>query len=475
PPQTSQEITLSFDADGLVPGTYQGRLRLSSNDPLAPEITIPLTLTVVGGGQISAGTFHVHPNQAFDVPIRLVGRALPETFTFTLTFAPHLLEFLDVHTGGTLAENALLDIDASTPGQIHVTTRAPFTATGDLDPERPLMVVSFRAREALGDTELAFADVGINDGQLPVDIVPGFVSVTPLFGDATLDLLITQRDVAAAGRHAIGTTPLSPTAQVAADVSGDGTITLIDAALIKQFVKGTIDCFPVEAGCGGASKHGGPATADLHWGTPLPSSNAASFDVPLLIEHIEGPVLAVHLRATFDPGTVSLEGATAIGLPEDWEILYSGTEDRFEAAFWGSTPLSEGHMANLRLRLQTPDDAPALPAWARINEGPMRALGITPAMDVPERFELGPNYPNPFNPTTTITYALPEPVRVQLILYNLLGQPVRTLVDREQQAGRYTVAWDGRDDTRRLVASGTYYYQLRAGSFVATRPMTLLK
>ena len=93
----------------------------------------------------------------------------------------------------------------------------------------------------------------------------------------------------------------------------------------------------------------------------------------------------------------------------------------------------------------------------------------------PKAFALGQNRPNPFNPTTVIEYVLPESAPVKLEVYNLLGQVVRTLVDGEQVAGRYSVVWDGRDDLGREVATGIYFYRLSAGKFHAVRRMALVR
>ncbi len=94
---------------------------------------------------------------------------------------------------------------------------------------------------------------------------------------------------------------------------------------------------------------------------------------------------------------------------------------------------------------------------------------------LPARFALEQNRPNPFNPTTEITYSVAAEVRVQLVIYNLLGQPVRKLVDETRPAGQYTVTWDGRDDAGRSAASGVYQYRIIAGDFVDSHKMLLLK
>ncbi|MCX6833851.1 MAG: T9SS type A sorting domain-containing protein [candidate division Zixibacteria bacterium] len=95
--------------------------------------------------------------------------------------------------------------------------------------------------------------------------------------------------------------------------------------------------------------------------------------------------------------------------------------------------------------------------------------------NLPLEFALHANYPNPFNPTTTIRYDLPEQADVRIAVYNVVGQVVRTLVNRPVSAGQYETVWDGRDDSGRQVSSGVYLYRMTAGDFTQSRKMLLLK
>jgi len=94
---------------------------------------------------------------------------------------------------------------------------------------------------------------------------------------------------------------------------------------------------------------------------------------------------------------------------------------------------------------------------------------------LPMEFSLSQNYPNPFNPNTTICYALPNNCHVELYIYNVLGQRVKTLVKGEQTAGYKTVTWDGTNDNGRTVSSGIYFFTIKAGSFTKTAKMSMLK
>jgi hypothetical protein len=95
-------------------------------------------------------------------------------------------------------------------------------------------------------------------------------------------------------------------------------------------------------------------------------------------------------------------------------------------------------------------------------------------------FALSQNYPNPFNPKTTIRFKvegqrLKVPIPTTLKIYNVLGEVVRTLVNEPKWAGNYTVQWDGKNDKGEQLASGVYFYELRAGDHTSAKKMVLLK
>ncbi len=94
---------------------------------------------------------------------------------------------------------------------------------------------------------------------------------------------------------------------------------------------------------------------------------------------------------------------------------------------------------------------------------------------LPRDFTLLQNYPNPFNPETVIGYQLPAVSRVELIILNILGQKIRTLINEEQPAGKYSVVWNGKDHSGNSVVSGLYFYRLTTEDRVWMKKMTLLK
>ena len=102
--------------------------------------------------------------------------------------------------------------------------------------------------------------------------------------------------------------------------------------------------------------------------------------------------------------------------------------------------------------------------------GPVRA-----DIPVPNEFNISQNYPNPFNPVTTIHFTLPASGHVQLVIFNILGQKIRTLIDENRKAGFYSLQWNGRDDSGNPAPSGVYYYAIKAGKFQAIKRMILAR
>ncbi|MAT39243.1 MAG: hypothetical protein CL946_06540 [Ectothiorhodospiraceae bacterium] len=96
-------------------------------------------------------------------------------------------------------------------------------------------------------------------------------------------------------------------------------------------------------------------------------------------------------------------------------------------------------------------------------------------MDVPTEYNLEQNYPNPFNPTTSIEYSVPNRTQVTMVVYDLLGNHVKTVVDDVQKPGVYQVVWDATNESGEVVPTGNYILKMVAGDFTQTRKMTLVK
>ncbi|MCA9741571.1 T9SS type A sorting domain-containing protein [candidate division KSB1 bacterium] len=154
----------------------------------------------------------------------------------------------------------------------------------------------------------------------------------------------------------------------------------------------------------------------------------------------------------------------------DTSLVFSGDFGSSYSFFTIATDLA----GNAEAQKSTPE--------ASITLDPTATSVAVSSAALPKTFALYQNYPNPFNPTTTFRYDLPTPSEVKLVIYNILGQRVRTLLDKTVPAGSHTVQWDGRNELGLQVATGLYFYQLEARDpaaqkqhFNQTRKMLLLR
>ena len=176
-------------------------------------------------------------------------------------------------------------------------------------------------------------------------------------------------------------------------------------------------------------------------------------------------------------GTDNLLGSAELAQPQvlaqsEGEVSIAGYGDAVQKGELGVDlifrPIAETEQSLIELtRGELSDDSFALNSVA--------SLGAIEIETRPEVFALGNNYPNPFNPATTIKYQLPEATDVRLEIFNVVGQVVRTLVADPQDAGRYTVQWDATNDGGQPLSSGIYFYRLHAGEFQEVNKMLLLK
>ncbi len=195
----------------------------------------------------------------------------------------------------------------------------------------------------------------------------------------------------------------------------------------------------------------------------------------LVVEY--NPTKMEFLKASEGPGHfLEMNGSQA----ELFTVLYRdrGLVVVGNALTSGTAVSGHGTLAELHFRLIAHRGALVTVTETYLrNEGNSRKVSNQASTTVvPRTFALEANFPNPFNPSTTIEYALPISAPVRLYVYDVLGQRIRTLVSGSSQVpGYYRINWDGRDDARRAVASGLYFYRIEAGSFSQVRKMTLLK
>ncbi len=300
-----------------------------------------------------------------------------------------------------------------------------------------------------------------------------------LTGDANGDGVLSLSDVSLVLAAVIGDTTLSPSAEIAADVSGAAGVSAYDAALMLQcianegpIVEDTSVCgFPAD----GAGKSQIVATSDIAWGEM--EGSEGTVNVPVLLTGTVRNVYSVDLTATVDLASAKLTAVRG-NLPDGWQLTWNANEEagtvRIVAV--GASPISyEGEIARLVFDLNDKETGINMTGEAFVNENSATQLGDVSVMEIPTEFALGDNYPNPFNPTTTFTYSLPEASHVTVEVYDVSGRLVQTLVDAQKEAGRYDVRWDGQNSAGSLVASGLYLYRIKASSFTQVKTMMLVK
>ncbi len=295
----------------------------------------------------------------------------------------------------------------------------------------------------------------------------------PLFGDVSKNGVITAFDAALVLQHVVGIIQLTGEELTSADVSGDGTVSAFDATLILQFVVEIRSRFPVEGGP--VPKLVGSQERTITVGrSEYITQNMLS--LPILIDEMSG-VLAGYMELLFKGQMDNIQVSTA-NMTEEYLIVSNVSDNVIQIAFAGTVaPEGKGEVLRIQFRAQDLFDLGLEVLEAQLNEG-MYRLSIVEQEDIsppPQEYSLAQSYPNPFNPYTTIRYEIREAGRARLDVFNTLGQKIRTLVNENQKAGRYSVVWDSKDDQGKDMASGLYLYRIEAGDFVKTRKMILIR
>jgi cytoskeletal protein CcmA (bactofilin family) len=326
--------------------------------------------------------------------------------------------------------------------------------------------------------------VSTGAGEVPgVDTVSISVTVnrSRVRGDVSGDGTISAFDASLVLQHVTGIAVLTdPAALYAADASNNGTISAFDAALILQHVAGIIRIPPVAGGQSGASlRKVDGSTIDaaplgsVSWTSPAATEVPEVITMGLKTSSDASGVYAIEVVSAINESMVSVENV-ASKLPSDWQLFYHVANGELRIAMAGVTPIAGGEFATVTFRLKDKAARVNFTSSTMLNERASSTDAVELAA-VPTVFQLEQNYPNPFNPSTTIKYQIPQQSSVMLVIYNVQGQKVRTLVSEEQKAGFYSLQWDGKNDAGVLVSSGFYIYRIQAGTFNATQKMLLMK
>jgi PKD repeat protein len=302
------------------------------------------------------------------------------------------------------------------------------------------------------------------------------VTVNPAFGDLNADGRVNSFDASRVLQNVVELYEFNEIQQEIADISSDGRINSYDASLILQYAVELIDQIPV------GSPNALMASSTVEEVTGLNNDPVSWGDIQEKGEQLElplhltedGPVYAIDFSGSFDNHTGSLVEISYPELPDGWITSHQITKDgKVMIALAGATPFDGEQIATLSF---TKD--PYSPGINVEGTGYVNGTGFTldqiAVQEIIDNFAMEDNFPNPFNPSTTVRYQLPVASDVKIEMYNIAGQRVMQVFDANQNAGRYTLNID-----MSAFSSGVYFIRMIARSdqetFVTSSKMTLIK
>ncbi len=269
----------------------------------------------------------------------------------------------------------------------------------------------------------------------------------------------------------------------AGDANYDGEVDIADVMYLINylFIGGSQPC----AGKQGALAKVNPASAEVSLGVSKMDEAGATISIE---GEFDVDVAGIQLAIKWDQSKLELSDVSLTSRTQKLGLYHNdgkGGELKIGLVdLSGKESVSAGKAALLRLNMKSSVDAldvgsikieQAILVDKDAGKLAVKIVDKLGEANIPKEFSLSQNYPNPFNPQTIIQYGLPYDCDVEIAIYNILGQKIKTLVNEHQQAGRRRKAWDGRNENGEEVSSGIYFYRIKAGEFVQTKKMAVLK
>jgi len=325
-------------------------------------------------------------------------------------------------------------------------------------------------------------------------LAPEEGKVDVFYGDVYRDRRISSYDASLVARYIVGLEELDPDQQVRAEVSGDERISSYDASLIAQYRAGLIDHFHIEdIPAAPSDKRDGNTYVVRIGGERIADgfANGGKIQLPITVDDATGVFsgeFEIHYDASLIRGVRMVKGDLISEegfLSSDEHFQFNILSGIIKFAFAGIKMLQGGGTiavveCQLLPKAFQADKTPILLSDGQFNESGKMVMVDGSIKLRPPKADLLENFPNPFNPETWIPYQLSEPAQVVIKIYNVRGQLVRTLDLGQKEAGYYMTKarashWDGRNTQGERVASGVYFYTIKADKFVATKRFVMLK
>lgn len=326
-------------------------------------------------------------------------------------------------------------------------------------------------------------------GSVELLTIPGVVEVDHM-GDVNLDKLIDVADMVNIIAFIIGNYNLPARNFMTADVTLNDSVDVVDLVGVNNLIFG-LPISPAPSFTPGT----GPSLATL--ALDQQDFNSGGFSAVSLVGDFPENVAGVEFHLDYDPATISILEPQLTDVSSEFRLRYRDDKNGkvrvviYNSSTWNSESLiPEGFSEIMKLSMVSASNASAddvvLSNISLSNSEAGKIYTEEPVVIVPETFALHQNFPNPFNPQTTISFAIDADEdgasmqHVKLNIYNILGQRVKTLIDRPMAPSTpnndYKVVWDGRSKSGSKVATGVYLYRLQVGKEkFSTKKMVLLK
>ncbi len=481
-------VTVGCFIDSLPVGTYQATITVTAPGALNSPASLTVNLTIIPGDAPERDTVRVasvsaQPGEQIVVPVYLHNVHELAAFSIPLTYDPAILTCDSVSFAGTRID--YIDITES-----NIDTIGGGILFG--------MVVFMEDYLQPGDGEIANLYMRVNSE------APEQVSVidSSFFPPAGQFLLFDPSSSSIYPEFQYGNIFVG--LSLYGDANGSGGVEIGDGVYLIQYVfKGQRPPIPINAGDANGDADvnigdivyivdyifkGGPPppkaapgmSAGPVYYTVEKSANADGALLKIMLDS-DVPIGGVQFEVPDPAGFIKTSAPVLGGMTRDMQA-YSGFtagSHRFglcDMSGSGVIPAGQGELLTIPYSGIEAAEIESFQVFDEHGNEIPAVLGTREKTEpLPMQYSLMQNYPNPFNPTTTINYAVPAAGHVELIVFNVLGQKVKNLVNSEQQAGRYSVTWDATDNAGHKVATGIYFYRLKADEFTKTRKMALIK
>jgi hypothetical protein len=321
---------------------------------------------------------------------------------------------------------------------------------------------------------------------IPIVFTAGGVNIlSPYYGDVDLNKKVQAYDAAMILKYVVGAIDLNKIQLANANVSLDTTVSAYDATLILQYGVGLLDSLPFTG-----STESCLADGDIAMQNSSVQENDI-LEIPIILNNGNN-ILSFEGNIIFNPEHLSFQDIVWSKLTDNFmtDINFENGNIQIAGASVKPKDEAEGVFATLQFTVNnnfTETETAVTIEKFRWNEGeymknisvivyPNTATGNIENNSIPMEYSLSRNYPNPFNPTTTINYSLKETQPVQILIYNQMGNLVNTLVNTVKTMGNHSVIWSGKNEQGEKVASGIYFYSLKVGSNILfTQKMIMIK